>query len=125
MPRLDLNFLGVFSAILDGMPITTFESNKVRALLAYLAVESQRPYSRETLAALLWPDWPDSAARSNLRYALADLRKAIGDRGAEPPFLLITRNTLQFNTESDHRLDVAEYDGLVGAKPRRSRSGSA
>ena len=115
MSKLELNFLGMYRVKLKGVPADSFESNKVRALLAYLAVEVERPHAREALATLLWPDWPDSSARSNLRYALADLRKAIGDRTAEPPFLLITRNTLQFNRESDHRLDVAEFDRLVGA----------
>ena len=108
-----MQFLGGFHASLDGEPLTTFESSKVRALLAYLAVESQRPHPRESLAALLWPDWPDSAARSNLRYALSDLRKVIGDREAKPPFLLISREAIQFNTGCDHRLDVAEFSVLV------------
>ena len=44
----------------DGAPITAFESDKVRALLAYLAVESGRPQRREMLAGLLWPERPDA-----------------------------------------------------------------
>jgi WD40 repeat protein/DNA-binding SARP family transcriptional activator len=113
MPQLRLELLGRFRVSLGGMPITTFESNKVRALLAYLAVESHHPHSREKLAALLWPDWPNSAALSNLRYALSDLRKVIGDRTADPAFLLITREAIQFNTESDHSLDVAQFIELT------------
>ncbi len=89
MSKLELKFLGLFSVAHNGAPVTSFESNKVRALLAFLAVEAQRPHSRDALAALLWPDWPDSAARSNLRYALADLRKNLADRQSDPPFLLI------------------------------------
>ena len=73
---------------------------------------------RESLAALLWPDWPDRAALSNLRYALSDLRKVIGDRTAEPPFLLISREAIQFNAESDHSLDVAEFTSLVDGQRR-------
>ena len=38
---------------------------------------------------------------SNLRYALADLRKRIGDRDAQPPFLFISRESLQLNYEAD------------------------
>jgi len=38
----------------------------------------------------------------------------IGDRTAEPPFLLITRDTLQFNTASDYWLDVAAFTDLTG-----------
>ena len=53
MARLSLSVLGPFQAALDGEPITDFESDKVRALLAYLAVESERPHRRETLAGLL------------------------------------------------------------------------
>ncbi|HSF83597.1 MAG TPA: AAA family ATPase, partial [Anaerolineales bacterium] len=113
MSKLELKLMGAFSASIDGAPATSFESNKVRALLAYLAVESHRQHPREALAALLWPDWPDSAARSNLRYALADLRKVIGDRQAEPPFLLISRESLQFNPESDCWLDVGEIEAMA------------
>jgi predicted ATPase/DNA-binding SARP family transcriptional activator len=113
MPHLGMEFLGLFQASLDGTPLLTFESNKVRALLAYLATESQRPHPRESLAALIWPDWPDRAALSNLRYALSDLRKVIGDRTATPPFLLINREAIQFNPSSEHALDVAMFTALA------------
>jgi DNA-binding SARP family transcriptional activator/predicted ATPase len=105
MAHLSLSLLGSFQATLDGQPVTGFKSNKERALLAYLAVEADRPHRRELLAGLLWPDWPDRDALSNLRYALSNLRQVIGDRIAEPPFLLVTRDTLQFNPASDYRLD--------------------
>jgi non-specific serine/threonine protein kinase len=68
------------------------------------------------LATLLWSDWPDRAALSNLRYALSDLRKVIGDRTAQPPFLLISREAIQFNAESDHYLDIAEFTRLAGSQ---------
>lgn len=116
MPYLHMDLLGGFRAILDGTLLITFESNKVRALLTYLATESNRSHPRESLAALLWPDWPDRAAMSNLRYALSDLRKVIGDREAEPPFLFISREAIQFNPESDHALDVAEFSRLASAQ---------
>ena len=113
MPRLTLSFLGCFHVCLDDRPVTDFKSNKVRALLAYLAVEADRPHRREALAGLLWPDWPDRDALSNLRYALASLRRAIGDHTAAPPFLLITPHTIQFNPASDHWLDVAELERQI------------
>ena len=116
MARLTLTLLGPFQATLDERPVTEFKSNKVRALLAYLAVEEDRPHPREVLAGLLWPEWPDRDALSNLRYALSNLRKAIGDRDADPPFLLITRDTLQFNTASDYWLDVAAFLEAVQAE---------
>lgn len=101
--------LGSFRATLDGQRITGFESNKVRGLLAYLAVESDRPHARETLAGLLWSDFPNAVALRNLRLALSNLRQAIGDHRAEPPFLLIMRDTIQFNAASDHDLDIRKW----------------
>jgi WD40 repeat protein/DNA-binding SARP family transcriptional activator len=91
-------------------------SDKVRALLSYLAVEWERPHRREKLAGLLWPDYPESSARSSLRRALADLRKGIGDEGAEPPYLLITRQMIQFNQESEAWVDVTAFTSLSQAK---------
>ena len=44
-----LIFLGGFSVALDDQPVTGFESDKVRALLAYIAMEGERPLRRETL----------------------------------------------------------------------------
>jgi DNA-binding SARP family transcriptional activator len=115
MAHLSLSLLGAFQVTLDGQPVTGFKSNKVRALLAYLAVEADRPHRREVLAGLLWPEWPDRDALSNLRYALSNLRKVIGDRQAQPPFLLITRDALQFNPAADTWLDVTAFTELVEA----------
>ena len=115
MAGLSLSLLGTLQITRGEHPVTGFKSDKVRALLAYLAVEADRPHRREALAALLWPEMPDRSARSNLRDALANLRQAIGDREATPPFLLIDRNTIQYNAASDQRLDVARFYELVEA----------
>ncbi|HOG48791.1 MAG TPA: BTAD domain-containing putative transcriptional regulator, partial [Anaerolineae bacterium] len=115
MAHLTLSLLGPFQALLDGEPISGFTSNKVRALLAYLAVEATRPHARRVLAALLWPDQPDSAALSALRHALSDLRGALGDRGASVPLLLIGRDTLRFNAEAGCQLDVTAFQQKLSA----------
>lgn len=93
--------------------LTRFASNKVRALLAYLAVESRIAHSRESLVELLWPECPLDSALGNLRYALADLRRVTGDSSAQPPYLLIQRDRLQFNTSSGHELDAATLGLLI------------
>ncbi|MGD9146963.1 MAG: alpha/beta hydrolase, partial [Anaerolineae bacterium] len=59
MARLSICLLGPLQVTLDGKPVTSFESDKVRALLAYLAVEVGQPHRREKLAGLLWPDRPE------------------------------------------------------------------
>ena len=115
MTRLSLSFLGTWHVTLDEQPVTAFESDKVRALLAYLAVEADRPHRRSALAGLLWPDRPERNARQNLSQALFNLRRAIGDHNATPPFLLISPQAIQFNRASDHWLDVTTFTALVGA----------
>ena len=62
---------------LDGQPLGGFASNNARALLAYLALEADRPQQRDALAALLWPELPDDSARHNLRQALANLHAVL------------------------------------------------
>jgi DNA-binding SARP family transcriptional activator len=113
MTRLSLALLGPSQLTLDGQPVGGFAYNKARALLAYLAVEADRPHHRDTLAALLWPELPDEAARHNLRQALANLRTAIGDASTTPSFLLISRDSIQFNPTSDFDLDVAAFTALL------------
>jgi DNA-binding SARP family transcriptional activator/predicted ATPase len=111
--QLSISLLGNLCVTLDGQPITGFKSNKDRALLAYLAIESDHPHRREVLAGLLWPEWPDRDALSNLRFTLSSLRKVICDQQAAPPYLLISRDTLQLNPASDIWLDVSAFNQLL------------
>lgn len=113
MARLAVSLIGPIRVTLDAQPVASFGYDKVRALVAYLAVESSRPHERDTLAALLWPGDPPGVARKYLRTALATLRQAIGDATAMPPFLLITRDALQFNPAGDYELDVASFSALL------------
>ena len=115
MARLSIRLLGPMQVSLEGEPVTRFESDKVRALLTYLAVEADGPHRREKLAGLLWPERPERSARANLRQALSNLRLAIGDAGASPPVLKVTRQALQFNTASDAWVDARALAGLLSA----------
>jgi len=109
MARLSIYLLGPFQVILDGEPVTAFVSDKARALLAYLAVEADHPHRRETLTGLLWPDVPELAARRSLTNALSKMRKLIGDGEANPAFVDVTPQTIQFDRTSDSWIDVAEF----------------
>jgi DNA-binding SARP family transcriptional activator/predicted ATPase/uncharacterized protein HemY len=113
MARLQLSFLGALQVSLDGQPVSGFESGKVRALFAYLATGQERTHSRDELLGLLWPEQPDSTARSNLRQALYDLRRTIRDSDSDPPFLLVSRENIQFNPEGDSWVDVAAFVELL------------
>ena len=119
MARFLFRLLGPFEASVDGEPITGFHSDKVRALLAYLCVEAEIPHRRQRLAGLLWSDLPESSARTNLRHALANLRRVISDkdgperRGASG-FLHTTQQTIQFNLGSDTWVDTLGFLAAVG-----------
>ena len=82
MERLEIKLLGTFKARLDGEVLTGFRSDKTRALLAYLAVENTRPHRRDWLAALLWGNYNDRAARRSLSSALANLRQLLSPLGS-------------------------------------------
>jgi predicted ATPase len=99
--------------LLAGSPLTSFTYQKVLALLVYLAVEAGRAHEREFLVGLLWPELPEGAARTNLRQALAKLREAVGEGDPLQPFLLATRDTVQFNPASDFELDTTAFTQLL------------
>jgi len=117
--RLSISLLGPLQVTLDGEPVTDFATDKTRALLAYLATEADHSHRRDVLAGLLWPDQPQRKARRNLRQAISFLRQAIRDRDDDDrvggPFLLVSRQTVQFNPASDYWLDVAAFTALVEA----------
>ena len=120
MPRLNVSLLGTLRVLLDEQPVSGFESVKVRALLAYLASHADRPHNREALTGLLWPEQADATARTNLRQALSNLRRAISDQSADPPFLLVSRETVQFNADADYSVDVARFVNLLDACSRHA-----
>lgn len=109
MAALNLHFFGHFQVTCAERPITTFESDKGRALLTYLAVEATQAHSRSALTALLWPEYTETSARGSLRQALYQLRQVIGDEASTPAFLLITRQTLQFNPDASYDCDVTAF----------------
>jgi DNA-binding SARP family transcriptional activator len=72
-----LFLLGSFHFTVNDTAYDNFVTDKGRALLAYLILETDRPHRREALAALLWPSQPDQNARANLRLAFFNLRRAL------------------------------------------------
>jgi DNA-binding SARP family transcriptional activator len=92
--------------VLGGVPLEV-DTRKAVAMLAYLAV-SGVSHRRESLAALLWPDYDQIHAMGALRRTLSSLRKAL--RGE---FLEIKRETVGIHPLADWWLDVAEFHRLL------------
>ncbi|HET7464619.1 MAG TPA: BTAD domain-containing putative transcriptional regulator [Longimicrobium sp.] len=88
------------------------------ALVAYLCVEGDRPFSRSHLAALLWGESPEEKARHSLTQALRRAGAAVGRRA-----LIMERDTVRWTgaaacdaqllLEGDERLDelLTIYEG--------------
>jgi len=113
-----LSLLGGFQVERDGATVAAFESNKVRALLAYLAVERARTHQRATLATLLWPDHPEAMARTNLRHVLHQLRHTLTD--PTTPLLLTTYQTVECNPNFVLTVDVSRFTELLAACAQHS-----
>lgn len=109
MAESAVRLLGTFEVRHEGTVVTQFRGDKVRALLAYLAVEADRPHPRSELAGLLWPEQPEEQALRNVSQALVRLRRAL--HGIEDP-LVITRQTVQWRAEAA-TVDVLSFTRLV------------
>ncbi len=102
MSRLALFLLGAPRIEFDGVPIEV-DTRKATALLAYVAVTDER-HSRDSLAALFWPEADQARAHAALRRTLSALNKALaGD------WLDIDRETVGLDREAGVWLDVDEF----------------
>jgi WD40 repeat protein/DNA-binding SARP family transcriptional activator len=89
-------------------PLPAFETHKVEALLVYLAC-TRRPQLREHLAELLWEERTQQLAHTNLRVALASLRKQVGE------YLLVDRESISLNPQATIWVDSIELENLLAA----------
>jgi serine/threonine protein kinase/DNA-binding SARP family transcriptional activator/Tfp pilus assembly protein PilF len=108
MPQLEVSLFGTFQVKLDGNALTNFRSVNTQGLFVYLILQAERPFTRDTLATLFWPDVPDSNAKKNLRQTLYQLRQLLSDSN-DQPWLLVSRQTIQWNPDSDFELDVQHF----------------
>ena len=111
MTILQLNLLGTFAVSVQGEAVSQFRSDKIRALLIYLAVESGRPHHREFLAALLWPEMDRADGLRNLRKSLSRLRQTLG-KEASDALLVATRQTLAIN-RGNTAVDVLRFGQML------------
>ena len=110
MTGLALFLLGSFQARLDAESAVRFDYDKLRALLAYLALEAQEPQRRDALAGFLWPERPEDAARHHLRPAPTKLRRFLQEHQSPTPFLSFTRQAAPIPHSSPARFHVPLFD---------------
>jgi DNA-binding SARP family transcriptional activator len=106
MTRLNIYLLGTPRFERNGVNID-LDTRKASALIAYLAIVKQRQ-SRDTLAALLWPEFDQTHARATLRRTLSTLNKALGES-----YLEISREYINLNFNAAIWVDVDEFHTLL------------
>ena len=106
--RVSLALLGSFalqtsSCLLGPLP------KKAQALLAYLAIQGQRPVPREEVAALLWGHTGTEQARRSLRQCLMSVRTALRSKAA----LTNDPNGVVLTLPSEMEVDVHRFEILA------------
>jgi DNA-binding SARP family transcriptional activator len=123
--NLQINLLGGLKLVLDDKPVTTVNTQRLQALLAYLLIYRNVPQQRQHVAFLFWPDSPEAQAQSNLRNLLLTLRRTLPNF---EDYLSVERQTLQWRNDSHFTLDVAEFEKAlieVEHEPHRLEVGPA
>lgn len=101
--KLKIMMLGVPSVQISGETVTGFISSKAVALVYFLAATGAT-HGRETIAGLLWGEYPESKARKNLRDVLSNLRRVLGD------YLEISPQTISLNHAVYYESDVIRFE---------------
>lgn len=95
-----------------GQPVR-LRTRKGLLLLAFLAAEPKRSWSREHLASVFWGDRMDQQARNSLRSALSDIRSAVGEAAVlvEGGTLSVNPAVVACDTQYLRKLDQSGKDG--------------
>ncbi len=107
---MHIRLLGEFSLIYGDRPVTTVNTARLQALLAYLVLHRDAPQLRYHLAFQFWPDSGESQARTNLRHLVHLLRQTLPHAD---DFLDAEGVTLQWRADAPWTLDVTEFESGV------------
>jgi DNA-binding SARP family transcriptional activator len=116
-PSLTIRVLGPLEVRVDGAPLIV-DTRKAVAMLALLAVEG-RPFARDELAAMLWPEADDESARGALRRTLSVLRASLGDR-----WLRVDRSSVTLDPAGAW-IDLVALRGAAGITDTATLRGTA
>jgi DNA-binding SARP family transcriptional activator len=119
---LRIVLLGTFQLSAGTTAVTTVNTPRLQALLAYLVLRRRAPQSRQQLAFLLWPDSTDAQARTNLRTLLHRLRAALPDADA---FLTVDATGVCWRADASFTLDVVEFETALALGSSAEQAGAA
>lgn len=114
---LEIRLLGAPEVLVVGQPLQV-DTRKAVAILALLAADG-RAYARDELAAVLWPESEEAAARGALRRTLSVMRSAI-----EGDALRIDRARVWLDA-AVVQVDLDEVERLAARGTRRDLASAA
>src|SRR4051812_14033542 len=110
MVTLHIQLFGSFYLEINNEPITGITSPRLQALVTYLLLHDAEPQSRQQLAFVFWPDSSETAAHTNLRSVVRQLRHALPDADH---FLAIDRRTIRWKPDAPFTLDVTRFGAAL------------
>jgi DNA-binding SARP family transcriptional activator len=113
---LGIRLLGPLEVVVADRPVIV-DTRKALAIVALVAAE-MRPFARDELAAIFWPEAGDEAARGALRRTLSALRTAVGDTGLR---IERTRVALEAGVE----VDLAQVERMATSSARADLEAAA
>ncbi len=104
---MKLFLLGTPYLLSDDEVLVKLKRRKSFALLSFLAIKNQ-PISRDVVATLLWGDYDQERARAELRVAIHDIKKTVGENA-----LLVNRDIVQLNPDFPLWIDALNFQGTI------------
>ncbi len=106
-PWLRIRLLGPLEVVAGDRPVVV-DTRKALAIVALVAAEG-RPFARDELAVMFWPDADDASARGALRRTLSSLRTAIGPVG-----LVIDRSQVALDPATS-KVDLIDFERMAAS----------
>lgn len=119
MEPLQIHLFGGFLLQRGTVALPPIASRAGRSLFAYLVMHAERPQQRDHLAGIFWPDLPESRARRRLSHTLWQIQDVVNTDDIS--YLNATTDTLSFNRDAPHWLDVTAFEESFEPGPADSR----
>lgn len=118
-PVLQVQMLGGFGLEVDGRPLPSLSSRQASSLVAYLAINRDRPHTRDLLAGRFWSELPDDLARRRLSNALWRIKSTMSEFLDEIELVAATNDSIRVNPEVELRIDVDVFERNLDELERR------
>lgn len=116
MATINMRLLGRPEISSAAHPGSFVLSEKAVALLAFLLTGPARGHTREELAGLFWGETDEEHANYYLRRTVWTIRKALNPAGAATDtYICFHENQYLFRTDSDHWLDLHDFERIVAS----------